>query len=197
MGEMALGPGEVWEDVLDSWKESGDLKGLNEIRLQPMKYAMDTQGDIWRIERSDRNRSAIVDWLHGETTQLPLRPAHYTIVWYTCNALLPQRRHALWLCLFRLFFATCLFFPSSLAILRASRVSAWWRKPDIDKMNALYSTPFNVRTFESSRSSGSQENSLTGTTVMHFQFSRLSFLSRSSGGKISSLGLSEPMLWCP
>ena len=80
MGEMALGPGEVWEDVLDSWKESGDLKGLNEIRLQPMKYAIDTQGDIWRIERSDRNRSAIVDWLHGETTQLPLRPAHYTIV---------------------------------------------------------------------------------------------------------------------
>lgn len=80
MGEMALKNGEVWEDVLDSWKESGDLKGLNEIWFEPVRYVMDIEGNTWRIQHSDRNRWAIVDWLHGETTQFPFRPAHYYMV---------------------------------------------------------------------------------------------------------------------
>ncbi|RAO68048.1 uncharacterized protein BHQ10_004060 [Talaromyces amestolkiae] len=73
MGEVTLEYDEVWEDVLGSWKESGDLNGLNVIRLEPVSYVVDAEGETWRIEHSHRNGSAIVDWLHGETTQFPIR----------------------------------------------------------------------------------------------------------------------------
>ncbi|KUL85121.1 hypothetical protein ZTR_08299 [Talaromyces verruculosus] len=72
---------EDWEDVLDMWKQSEDLNGLDEFWLDGICYVYDADGEIISEEPyTSRTKTAIVDWLRGETTEFPLEPSPWVRV---------------------------------------------------------------------------------------------------------------------
>lgn len=64
---------ETWEDLLNQWKLSESLNGLHQIEIWDMHYGCGPNGTLlFNFEYRAKSKSAIVDWLHGRTSQFPL-----------------------------------------------------------------------------------------------------------------------------